>query len=175
MMWHPDCITQAVTREEYGSAYEQGCARTVRFLLSRGVSQEHAKDIAQTAWMRGWERLYQLRDDKLLSTWINSIALNTYRRVLHRERLFQHLSESIRAETGINEASIDLSRIMSSCRPETRALLQAHLAGLTPEEISAADGVSCVAVRVRLWRARRAARLEVQRHVRIAELSSAAA
>ena len=147
----------------------------MRFLLSRGVSQEHAKDIAQTAWMRGWERLYQLRDESLLNTWINSIALNTHRRVLYRERLFQHLSESIRAETGINEASIDLSRIMSSCRPEERALLEAHLAGLTPGEIGAADGVSRVAVRVRLWRARRAARLEVQRRLRMAELSSAAA
>jgi DNA-directed RNA polymerase specialized sigma24 family protein len=125
--------------------------------------------------MRGWERLYQLRDEKLLSTWINSIALNTYRRAVYRERLFQHLSASIRAETYINEASIDLSRIMSSCRPEDRTLLEAHLAGVTPEEIAASDGVSQVAIRVRLLRARRAARLGIQRHLRAAEMASAAA
>jgi RNA polymerase sigma factor (sigma-70 family) len=164
-----------VTREDFGTAYEQGIARTVRFLVSRGVPQEHAQDIAQTAWLRGWERLYQLRNEKLLSTWINSIALNTYRRALYRDRLFQHLGESVRAESCINEASIDLSRIMSGCRPEERALLEAHLAGLTPEEIAAEDGVSRVAVRVRLWRARRAARQEVLRRVRVADLSPAAA
>ena len=64
---------------------------------------------------------------------------------------------------------------MSGCRPEERALLEAHLAGLTPEEIAAEDGVSRVAVRVRLWRARRAARQEVLRRVRVADLSTAAA
>jgi RNA polymerase sigma factor (sigma-70 family) len=173
--WPLDCTAQTVTREDFGIAYEKGSSRTIRFLVSRGVPQEHAQDIAQTAWMRGWERLYQLRNEKLLSTWINSIALNTYRRALYRDRLFQRLSDSVCAETCINEASIDLSRIMSSCRPEERALLEAHLAGLTPEEIAAEDGVSRVAIRVRLWRARRAARQEVQRRVRVAELSSAAA
>jgi len=156
-------------------AYENGSGRTVRFLVSRGVPQEHAQDIAQTAWMRGWERLYQLRDERLLSTWINSIALNTYRRAVYRDRLFQHLSESVRAESSINESAIDLSRIMSSCRPEDRSLLEAHLAGVTPEEIAAADGVSQVAVRVRLLRARRAARQGVERHLRPVELTPAAA
>jgi RNA polymerase sigma factor (sigma-70 family) len=164
-----------VTREDFSIAYEQGSARTVRFLVSRGVPKEHAQDIAQTAWMRGWERLYQLRNEKLLSTWINSIALNTYRRAVYRDRLFQRLSESVRAEASVNDASIDLSRIMNGCRPEERALLEAYLAGLTPEEIAAEDGVSRVAIRVRLFRACRAARREVERRVRVAELSSAVA
>lgn len=156
-------------------AYETGSGRTIRFLVSRGVPHEHAQDIAQTAWMRGWERLYQLRDEKLLSTWINSIALNTYRRAVYRDRLFQNLSESMRAESSINEASIDLSRIMESCRPEDRSLLEAHLAGVTPEEIAQADGVSQVAVRVRLLRARRAARQGIERRRTPEILSSAAA
>jgi RNA polymerase sigma factor (sigma-70 family) len=175
MKWQTNCSSQAVTREQYGNAYEQGSARTVRFLVSRGVPREHALDITQTAWLRGWERLYQLRNEKLLSTWINSIALNTYRRAVYRDRLFQRLNESVQAETCINETAIDLSLIMSSCRPEERALLEAHLAGLTPEEIAAADGVSQVAIRVRLWRARRAARQEVKRRARVSDLSSAAA
>jgi RNA polymerase sigma factor (sigma-70 family) len=157
-----------VTREDYGRAYEQYGERTVRFLLSRGVPRESAQDYAQTAWMRGWERLYQLRDQKFLSTWINTIALNCYRRAMFRDRLFQNLKESIGAEASIAEspisdASIDLSRIMKSCRPEDRTLLEAQLAGVTAEEIAIADGVSQVAIRVRFSRARRAARLGLQR------------
>ena len=157
-----------MTREDFGFAYEQGSVRTVRFLLSRGVPREDAQDIAQTAWLRGWERLYQLRNEKLLDTWINSIALNIYRRAVYRDRLFQRLGESVCAVSCINEASIDLSRIMRNCRPEERALLEAHLAGLTSEEIAEEDGVSQVAIRVRLCRARRAVREEVQRPARVA-------
>lgn len=157
-----------VTREDFGRAYEQYSGRTIRFLLSRGVPRESAQDYAQMAWMRGWERLYQLRDNKLLSTWINTIALNCYRRAMFRERLFQNLSESISAETPIADnpipdASIDLSRIMKCCRPEDRTLLEAQLAGVTAEEIAREDGVSQVAIRVRFSRARRAARLGLQR------------
>jgi len=160
----------SVTREDYGRAYEQFSERTVRFLLARGVPQESAQDCAQTAWMRGWERLYQLRDQKLLSSWINTIALNCYRRAMFRDRLFLNLSEPIGAETAIAEspfrdAAIDLSRIMQGCRPEDRTLLEAQLAGVTVEEIAKAHGVSQVAIRVRFSRARRAARVGIQRTV----------
>jgi RNA polymerase sigma factor (sigma-70 family) len=131
------------------------------------VPLENAQDIAQTAWLRGWERLYQLRDEKLLGTWINTIALNTYRRAIFRDRMVQQLSESARAETFIgetfiNEASIDLNRIISNCRPADRTSLEAQLAGITPKEIAKADGVSQVAIRVRFARARRAVRLGLQ-------------
>lgn len=166
-MWHANCNPNGVTREDFGTAYEQGCRRTVRFLRSRGVPLESAQDIAQTAWLRGWERLYQLRDEKLLGTWINTIALNTYRRAIFRDRMVQQLSESSRAdtyigETFINEASIDLARLINNCRPADRSSLEAQLAGITPKEIATADGVSQVAIRVRFARARRAVRLGLQ-------------
>jgi DNA-directed RNA polymerase specialized sigma24 family protein len=81
--------------------------------------------------------------------------------------MVQQLSESARAETFIgetfiNEASIDLNRIISNCRPADRSSLEAQLAGITPKEIAKADGVSQVAIRVRFARARRAVRLGLQ-------------
>jgi DNA-directed RNA polymerase specialized sigma24 family protein len=130
-------------------------------LLSRGVPQDHAQDAAQTAWLRGWERLYQLRDEKLLCTWINTIALNMYRRSMSRDRLFQQLGETIYAGPSIDEASIDLARVMRKCRPEDRNLLKAQLAGVTAEEFAGATGASRVAIRIRFLRARRAARSHV--------------
>ena len=77
-----------MTREEYGVVYQTGCERTIRFLLSRGVSPGIAPDVAQSAWLRGWERLAQLRDPTMIVTWINSIALNKYRSFIRYERLF---------------------------------------------------------------------------------------
>src|SRR5262245_60781574 len=84
-------ITQQMTRDQYGQVYQQGLNRTIRFLMSRGVEADTAPDIAQGAWVRGWERLEQLRDDRMLITWVNTIALNQYRRVIRSDRLRQAL------------------------------------------------------------------------------------
>jgi len=74
-----------MTRDRYGLAYQRGFDLTVRFLLSRGAQREYATEVAQSAWVRGWERLHQLRDEATVVTWVNTIALNAYRRVMRRE------------------------------------------------------------------------------------------
>ena len=68
-----------MTNEHYGKAYQKGFDRTVRFLVSRGLSYDAALDTAQAAWAKGWERREQLRDPNLVLTWTNSIALNLHR------------------------------------------------------------------------------------------------
>src|SRR5258708_19316916 len=67
-----------MTREEYGSAYKKGYNLTVRFLVSRGLSYDGAQETAQAAWVKGWERLAQLRDAQMGFTWMKSIALNIH-------------------------------------------------------------------------------------------------
>ena len=64
-----------MTREEYGQAYQRGFDLTVRLLLSRGAPRDRAREVAQAAWARGWERLSQLRNESLVVTWVNTIAL----------------------------------------------------------------------------------------------------
>src|SRR5690349_19614029 len=81
-----------MTREEYGDIYQSAHIRTVRFLMSKGASSTIAADVAQSAWLRGWERLSQLRDPRMLLTWINTIALNEYRRQMAREAAFLRMS-----------------------------------------------------------------------------------
>ena len=64
-LWLSACISHTVqttpgvvmTREQYGDIYQTGRERTIRFLLSRGAAPGLAPDIAQSAWLRGWERL----------------------------------------------------------------------------------------------------------------------
>jgi RNA polymerase sigma-70 factor (ECF subfamily) len=147
-----------MTRERFGKAYEESLDNTVRFLLSRGVRRDSAADIAQSAWLRGWERLDQLRDDRFLVTWVNSIALNHFRKVIRFEGRNEPLEDRPQPGPAVNWAAIDVSRILSSCRPRDRALLKAQLEGVTARELSQQTGASPAAMRIRFLRARYAAR-----------------
>jgi RNA polymerase sigma-70 factor (ECF subfamily) len=146
-----------MTDIDYGRAYQSGFKRTVRFLISKGVIGELAEEIAQAAWTRGWERLEQLRNELSVSTWVNKIAFNLYRRGTYSDRRQQPLMD-ISCESNVNVAAIDLARLMNSCCPADQALLKRQLQGLTASEIAHEVGTTETAVRIRLMRARRSAR-----------------
>jgi RNA polymerase sigma factor (sigma-70 family) len=145
-----------MTREEYGSAYKKGYNLTVRFLVSRGLSYDGAQETAQAAWVKGWERLGQLRDSNMVLTWMNSIALNIHRSCMRREPFLQTLPE-LSTPPKINLAAIDVRRILKTCKKNDRMVLQRHyLEGYKVQEIARAHGWTETAVRIRLLRARRA-------------------
>lgn len=146
-----------MTADCYGRAYALGYQRTVRFLMSRGVEREKADDVAQSAWTKGWERIHQLRDTALLLRWVNSIALNCYRREVRDTPQFQALPE-LRCTSNVNLAALDLDQIVRRCRPANRALLEEYAAGATTPEIARDRGVTQASVRLRLMRATREAR-----------------
>lgn len=147
-----------MTRDEYGDIYQTGRERTIRFLLSRGAAPGLVPDIAQSAWLRGWERLPQLRNPQMIVTWINSIALNQYRRVIRNERLHQELEQSMHGKFSLDLAAIDVARILRMCRPPDRLLLEAQMKGVTAKEMASEQGLTETAVRIRFLRARRSAR-----------------
>jgi DNA-directed RNA polymerase specialized sigma24 family protein len=152
-----------MTVEEYGQAYQRGFRLTVRFLLSRGAWRDIADEAAQTAWVKGWERREQLRNHSLVITWVNSIALNVYRSLVRREP-FKLTDEVVEEKTvGIDLAAIDVAQILRFCRPCDQSLLkQQYVEGLTTGEIAEAYGVTETAIRLRLLRARRDARSQVE-------------
>jgi DNA-directed RNA polymerase specialized sigma24 family protein len=150
-----------MTRESYGKAYQQGFGVTIRFLLSRGVRWERASEAAQAAWAKGWERLDQLRNEDMVVTWVNAIAINVYRRALRSEPEWQALPE-LRTMPRVNTAAIDMARILKVCCPRDRALLSYQMNGLTCSEIARMRGMPESAVPIRLLRARRAARLRIE-------------
>ena len=146
-----------MTSEEYGKAYERGFERTVRFLVSRGLSSESAEETAQNAWVRGWEKVSQLRDPRVLATWMNTIALNMHRTSLRRQPFLQGVLETYNSPA-TNLAAIDIKGILRTCKENDRLVLQRHyIEGYTVREIAAAHGWTETAVRIRLLRARRAA------------------
>jgi|SRR5580693_967193 RNA polymerase sigma factor (sigma-70 family) len=142
--------------EEYGNAYEMGLTRTARLLVSRGISWDCAEDIAQAAWAKGWEKRHQLRDPKMLGTWVSTIALNMYRSNLRHEPFSQELPEMLTTST-LNLESIDLRRVLARCKKSDRLVLQRYyFEGDKVREIAQAHGLTETAVRIRLLRARRA-------------------
>jgi DNA-directed RNA polymerase specialized sigma24 family protein len=150
-----------MTQETYGQAYQQGFRRTVRLLRSRGATADLAEDAAQAAWLRGWERLHQLRDEKTIGSWVNAIAVNVHRYVIRYEARYQILPD-LYGHGGIDLSHIDAARILTLCRPKDRALFEQQMDGLTTEEIARRQGVSTTAIRIRLLRARRAVRASLE-------------
>jgi DNA-directed RNA polymerase specialized sigma24 family protein len=155
---HTHGTITVVSREEYGRAYQRWFQLTVRFLGSKGLSSESATEIAQSAWTKGWECRRQLRDLTCLLPWVNSIALNACRGLLRRERKFQALPE-VSVAPQLDLATLDISRILASCKPMDRIILRKHHLEERPiEEIAQEHGCSETAMRIRLLRARRSAR-----------------
>lgn len=160
-----------MTREGYGQAYQYGFDLTLRFLRSRGVPSERASEVTQAAWAKGWERLEQLQNESMVVTWVNAIALNAYRRVARSEPVWQGLPD-LRTRPAVNLAAIDMARILKVCGPGDRALLEQQMKGLTPREIARMRGVPESAIRIRLLRARRAARQRIESAGRACAASS---
>jgi RNA polymerase sigma-70 factor (ECF subfamily) len=142
----------------FSEMYQEGLPRTIRFLLSLGFPRDTVSEIAETAWSRAWERLNQLRDDSKMLSWVNTIALNDARKTLRRAK--QHISITPDREriTTLNVAAIDISKILDLCPPKDREILEAHLDGVSNMELAESQGVSEAAMRLRSFRARRAAR-----------------
>ncbi len=114
-----------MTSDEFGQAYSRGYSLTVRFLISRGLSCDNAQETAQAAWAKGWERLGQLRDQNMILTWMNSIALNLHRSRVRKEPLLQALPE-LTTPSKINVSAIDLQRVLKVCRRNERLVLERH-------------------------------------------------
>lgn len=150
-----------MTQDRYGLAYQQGFRKTVRVLRSRGASAENAEDVAQAAWMRGWQKLSQLRDSEMVVSWVNAIAINFHRRFGQREARLQPLPD-LCGPIGVDSARLDAARILEHCRPGDRLLFEQQLNGLTTPEIAEKQGVSAAAIRLRFMRARRTVRSSVE-------------
>jgi RNA polymerase sigma-70 factor (ECF subfamily) len=147
-----------MTALEYGTAFEKGFAKTIRFLVSRGARPEVAEETAQAAWTRGWTYRRRLRDPRFVCTWVNTIAMNLFRNSHRLTKRRQPLFDMAGPPHSILLA-VDVEKLFEFCRQGDRPLLKLHyLYGYTTGEISDRVGLSPTAVRVRLSRARKTLR-----------------
>jgi len=141
---------------EFAEAFETGYSSTRRFLLSRGAHLEEAEEIAQAAWVRGWECRDQLRDPGLISYWVNSIARNLFR-ARFRAPLQTEIESSNVAYT-LDLDAIEVGRLLDQCPQPDRELLERSLEGYSAEEIARVEGITSTGIRVRLLRIRNSLR-----------------
>ncbi|HSP66696.1 MAG TPA: RNA polymerase sigma factor [Bryobacteraceae bacterium] len=147
-------------RNEYADAFQKGYSATRRFLLSRGAALDEAEEIAQAAWVRGWEYRAQLRDPSMVNFWVNSIARNLFRArfrtppVIPLEGIDPSYSMSL-------EEQIEVRRMLERCPPRDRALLEKSLEGYSAEEIAKDEGISSTGIRVRMLRIRQGIRAQI--------------
>jgi RNA polymerase sigma factor (sigma-70 family) len=147
-------------RADYAAAFENGYGATRRFLLSRGADLEVADEIAQAAWVRGWEYRDQLRDPALVGYWVNSIARNLYRARFRGVPLcsLEGIDPSYRMNL---DSGIELHRLLDRCPQRDRRLLEKSLDGYSAEEIAQTEGITSTGIRVRLLRIRHSLRQQV--------------
>jgi RNA polymerase sigma factor (sigma-70 family) len=144
-----------MTREDYGAAYQKGYGITVRFLVSKGSARDAAEEIAQAAWVRGWERIEQLRDASMVFPWLNTIALNILRTDCRRQPFLQILSD-VPIAPSPSLVGIDLRKILKSVKPNDRVILQRfYVEGFKVREIAEQQGCTETALKIRLLRVRR--------------------
>lgn len=141
----------------YANAFESGFGATRRFLVSRGAPIDEAEEIAQAAWVRGWEYREQLRDPLLVSFWVNSIARNLFR-ARFRAKIQVPLEAGPEPSYAFDTHALELRRMLEHCEASDRALLEESLQGYSAEEMAQGTGISTVGIRVRLLRARQSIR-----------------
>ena len=153
-----------MTRDAYSTAYQRGFSSTVRFLLAKGVILDEAEEVAQSAWVRGWEARDQLKDDDCVLPWVNSIAYRTLCNEKHRANRLQELSDICDQHKGPSTctAKVDADKLMTYCSPLDRSLLiHRYAGGFDMQEIARRHGLSCVATRVRIHRTKLALRRQL--------------
>jgi len=154
-------MRSTLTREQYGQAYEKGFRRTVAVLRRRRANAEEARELAQEAWTRGWERLAQLRDPRQAVAWINKIAIRLFLDNVATSRRMTDLTSAAvdaRISPTVNVAVIDLERaLLQQCSERQRELIETvHLhEDRTAVEVSIDLGTSVGAIHHRLSRLRR--------------------
>jgi RNA polymerase sigma factor (sigma-70 family) len=147
-------------RNEYADAFENGYSATRRFLLSRGAALDEAEEIAQAAWVRGWEYRDQLRDPSMVSFWVNSIARNLFRARFRAPAMLP--LEGVDPSYSMTlEDQIEVHRILDRCSKRDRALLEKSLEGYSAEEIAKDQGISSTGIRVRMLRIRQGIRAQL--------------
>ena len=144
-----------VTATQFGTAYTEGFDHTIRFLASKGLPETEARETAQAAWTRGWERRHQLRDPKMVLTWINSIAFNLFRNEFRRSARHSELPDVPDKRPSLSITRMDVKSILSRCDRLDRSLLWMQYAeGRTSSEIAGRMGMNAGTVRIRIMRAK---------------------
>ena len=119
-----------------------------------------ARDAAQLAWIKAWQRLPSVREPERLRAWLIAIAANEARQHLRaqRRRRVREIAPPPTGDIAPHDSTtsadrLDLGAALSRLSAADRELIaMRYLAGLSADEIGMATGITASGVRSRLSR-----------------------
>lgn len=142
---------------------------TYSMALRLTTNEEDARDVVQEVYLRAWKGIGKFRGDARVSTWLYRITANTasthiQRRRKHRVEPYSEHHDVVEVATemhpeGAVESAAVLARLedaLAGLSPKLRAIVVLKdVYGLSHEAIADELGISVAATKVRLHRARR--------------------
>lgn len=158
----PELLARARSgeREAFTELVERYHPELVRITYAVTGDLDAARDAAQTAWIKAWQRLPSVREPDRLRAWLLAIAANEARQQVRargrrRVREIAPVDPDDVSDQGADVSAdrLDLTSALGRLEPIDREVLALrYLAGMTTEEIGAAIGLSASGVRSRLSR-----------------------
>jgi RNA polymerase sigma-70 factor (ECF subfamily) len=148
--------------------------RFLAFLERRVGSREVAEDILQDAFVRGLGRAGQLRDEQSVIAWfyqsLRNALVDHWRRSASERRIFEggdatEVADELASDPELMQTVCDcVTALVDTLKPEyAEALRRVDLEGASVKDFAAEQGVTPNNASVRVFRARKALRRQVER------------
>jgi RNA polymerase sigma factor (sigma-70 family) len=166
---------RAPARERFEALYRANARPLLGYALRRAARPEDAADVVAETMLVAWRRLGDVPDGDEARLWLYGVArhvvANSRRSVRRHDRLGRRLRQELGRLVDPDHASgvavaLEVRQALAALPDDDRELLQlTSWEGLGPQEIATMSGLSPVAVRSRLHRARARLRQELERQV----------
>ena len=153
-----------LARVRFGRLYRDQGRAILSYALCRVDNPDDAPDVVAETFLVAWRRLEEVPIGPRERLWLYGVArrviANLHRSTRRRTRLAERMSESLRTEIAAHPApegaSAEILEAMAGLGEESRELLLLVCwEGLSPAEAGRVIGISALAARSRLHRARR--------------------
>jgi RNA polymerase sigma factor (sigma-70 family) len=157
-------LGREVARTRFGRLYREQGRAILAYAVRRVGSPEDAADVVAETFLVAWRRLEEVPIDAGARLWLFAVAhrviANQHRAERRRTRLGERLAESLRTELATQpapagEAAAALRAIGELGADDRELLLFVSWDELSPAEAARVLGISSLAARSRLHRARR--------------------
>jgi RNA polymerase sigma-70 factor (ECF subfamily) len=157
-------LGRELAQVRFGGLYREQGRAILAYALRRVEDPEDAADVVAETFLVAWRRLDEVPIDAGARLWLFAVArrvlANRHRAERRRTRLAQRLTESLRTELATRPAAAgeaaEMLRAMRELGDDDRELLLlVSWEELSPGEAAKVLGISSLAARSRLHRARR--------------------
>ncbi len=159
-----DALGREVAQSHFSRLYREHGRAVLAYALRRVEDREDAADVVAETYLVAWRRLGEVPPGESARLWLYGVARNVIanlqRSERRRTRLGRRLAETLRTELTTRPApegeAAELLRAMAGLGEEDRELLLlVSWEGLAPGDAAKVLGISALAARSRLHRARR--------------------